>query len=128
MRCPNCGQEFSSAFCPNCGRPSQAQRFCPQCGSRAEGHYCSFCGAPIPSSGESMFDYDSGRRKWTAFFLCLFLGCLGLHRFYVGKIGTGIVWLLLFVAAPGLGVLAALMDLILIVMGKFRDKEGRFLR
>lgn len=36
--------------------------------------------------------------------------------------------LLLFVFAPGLGVLAALVDLILIVMGKFRDKRGWYLR
>lgn len=128
MRCPNCGQEFTGTFCPNCGRASRPQRFCPQCGSRAEGNYCSFCGTKIPASGEYPFADYSDKRKWTAFFLCLFLGGLGMHRFYVGKIGTGIVWLLLFVAAPGLGVLAALVDLILIVMGKFRDKEGRFLR
>jgi len=75
-----------------------------------------------------MLTCDSGKRKWTAFFLCLFLGGLGLHRFYVGKIGTGILWLALFVFAPGLGFLAALVDLILIVMGKFRDKEGNLLR
>lgn len=128
MRCPNCGEEFTGTFCSNCGRPAQPQRFCPQCGSRASGHYCSFCGTRIPSSAEAPFIDYSDKRKWPAFFLCLFLGGLGLHRFYVGKIGTGILMLLLFVFAPGLGVLAALVDLILIVMGKFRDKRGWYLR
>ena len=128
MRCPNCGQEFTGAFCPNCGTASRPQRFCPQCGSRAEGHYCSFCGTRIPAAGAYPFAEQGAKKKWVAFFLCLFLGGLGMHRFYVGKIGTGIVWLALFVFAPGLGILAALVDLILIVTGKFRDKQGWYLR
>ena len=34
------------------------------------------------------------RNKWAAFFLCLFLGFLGAHKFYEGKIGMGILYLL----------------------------------
>jgi len=56
-----------------------------------------------------------------ALLLCLFLGCLGVHRFYVGKVGTGILSLVTF---GGLG-LWALIDFVLIVAGKFTDKEGR---
>ena len=52
--------------------------------------------------------------------LCFFLGALGIHRFYVGKIGTGILMLL---TAGGLGVWV-IIDLIFIIVGKFTDKEG----
>lgn len=33
------------------------------------------------------------RNKWVAFFLCLFLGVFGAHKFYEGKVGTGILYL-----------------------------------
>ncbi len=52
--------------------------------------------------------------------LCLFLGGLGVHRFYVGKIGTGILMLL---TIGGLGIWA-LIDLIMIAVGSFKDKNG----
>jgi len=53
--------------------------------------------------------------------LCFFLGSLGIHRFYVGKIGTGI---LMIITLGGLGIWA-LIDLIMIIVGKFKDKEGK---
>jgi len=52
--------------------------------------------------------------------LCFFLGALGIHRFYVGKIGTGIVQLLTF---GGLGIWA-LVDFIMVVTGNFKDGQG----
>lgn len=55
-----------------------------------------------------------------ALLLCFFFGVLGVHRFYVGKIGTGILQLL---TLGGLGIWA-LVDFILIVVGSFTDKDG----
>lgn len=52
--------------------------------------------------------------------LCFFLGVLGVHRFYVGKIGTGILQL---ITLGGLGIWA-LIDFIMIVVGKFTDGDG----
>lgn len=56
--------------------------------------------------------------------LCFFLGCLGIHRFYVGKTGTGIIQLL---TIGGLGIWV-LVDFLMIVLGKFTDAEGRVVK
>jgi len=53
--------------------------------------------------------------------LCLFVGWLGVHRFFVGKIGTGVLQLC---TLGGLGIWA-FIDLILIICGEFKDKSGR---
>ena len=65
----------------------------------------------------------SEKSRLAALLLCFFLGALGVHRFYVGKIGTGILQL---VTCGGFGIWA-LIDLILILVGAFKDKEGRVL-
>ena len=56
--------------------------------------------------------------------LCFFLGALGVHRFYVGKIGTGILQL---ITLGGLGIWA-MVDFIMVVCGKFTDGEGNTIR
>lgn len=52
--------------------------------------------------------------------LCFFLGVFGVHRFYVGKIGTGILMIL---TLGGLGIWS-LIDFIMIAVGSFKDKQG----
>ena len=52
--------------------------------------------------------------------LCFFLGALGVHRFYVGKIGTGVLMLL---TVGGFGIWT-IVDFILIVVGRFEDADG----
>ncbi|MBO7264044.1 MAG: TM2 domain-containing protein [Alistipes sp.] len=60
-------------------------------------------------------------KNWVATLLFfLFLGGLSVHRFYVGKIGTGILQIL---TAGGLGIWW-LIDFILIVSGAFTDSKG----
>ena len=60
------------------------------------------------------------KRILPALLLCFFFGVFGFHRFYVGKIGTGILQL---ITIGGLG-LWALFDFVLIIIGAFTDKEG----
>ncbi len=55
-----------------------------------------------------------------ALLLCFFLGALGIHRFYVGKIGTGILQL---ITLGGLGIWT-LVDFIILATGNFKDKQG----
>ncbi|MDN4620902.1 TM2 domain-containing protein [Paenibacillus sp. PsM32] len=62
----------------------------------------------------------SRKSNLVSLLLCIFFGYLGIHRFYVGKVGTGL--LMLFTA--GLGGVWVIVDIIIIILGKFRDKEG----
>ena len=59
--------------------------------------------------------------------LAIFVGTFGIHRFYVGKIGSGIAMLLLTLSFIGLLVTGiwALIDIIIIATGNFKDKEGK---
>ena len=58
------------------------------------------------------------------FLLCFFFGSLGVHRFYVGKKGTGV---LMIITIGGLG-LWVVADLIMILVGAFRDIDGRIIK
>ena len=52
-----------------------------------------------------------------------FLGRLGIHRFYMGKIGTGIQWLL----TGGILGIATIVDFIVMLCGRAKDKQGLLL-
>jgi TM2 domain-containing membrane protein YozV len=63
---------------------------------------------------------SSDKKILPAFLLCFFLGMFGAHRFFVGKIGTGVLQLL---TLGGFGIWA-LIDFIMIIVGAFTDKDG----
>jgi len=62
----------------------------------------------------------SEKKRLPAFLLCFLFGSFGAHRFYVGKTGTAVLQL---VTLGGLGIWA-IIDLILIIIGSFTDKQG----
>jgi TM2 domain-containing membrane protein YozV len=64
----------------------------------------------------------SDKSRLGALLFCIFLGVFGAHRFYVGKIGTGILTILTF---GGFGGIWPIVDGIMIVIGSFRDKQDR---
>ncbi|MDR2349313.1 MAG: TM2 domain-containing protein [Deltaproteobacteria bacterium] len=89
-------------YCVNCGiQLPEPSNLCPQCG--------------CPNRG-----LTSTKSLSSVALLCMFFGFLGVHRFYMGKIASGIFMFLTF---GGLG-LWAFADLLWAVCGKFRDQYG----
>ena len=69
------------------------------------------------------YDY-SPKSRIAALLMCIFLGGFGIHYFYVGKIGMGILYLLTF----GFFGIGWFIDTIRIACGTFTDKEGFYLK
>jgi TM2 domain-containing membrane protein YozV len=100
------------AFCSSCGAVIKKEaEICPKCGVRQK----------AASSNNNKMDVSA---NWlTLLLLSIFLGELGVDRFYVGKIGTGILKL---ITVGGCGIWW-LIDLVLIICGKFTDSNGNII-
>ena len=65
----------------------------------------------------------SPKSKLVALLLCFFLGGWGVHRFYVGKIGTGILYLL----TGGGFLIGSIVDFVNILTNNFKDRQGHLI-
>lgn len=73
---------------------------------------------------EQWKEEPSKKKKQVALLLCIFGGYFGLHHFYVGKIGIGILYL----CTVGLFGIGWIVDIIKVATGKFKDKYGHYLK
>ena len=127
-------------FCPECGSKVTAyekaglesdssfddcngnKKICMVCGAEMpeDYYYCINCGSTFGAqfNGTAYFDKNpyamsrDWKNKWIALLLCLFFGYLGIHRFYEGKVVTGIIYFFTF----GLFGIGWIIDLILIAL------------
>lgn len=105
-------------ICPNCGKENPN-----------DSYYCRECGWSLKELGGEKKQIQEPKKEFkpypfkskpVAYVLCIFLGWLGVHRFYVGKIGTGILYAL----TMGLFGVGWFLDLFNLFVGSFRDKKG----
>ena len=61
----------------------------------------------------------SNKSRLVAFLLCYIFGFLGAHRFYVGKKGTAVLYIL----TMGLFGIGLIVDTFKIILGKFEDAQ-----
>lgn len=102
-------------YCTACGKQiHESAMSCPACGAVQQSRpTVAAVAMPAMASG-------TDKRILPAFLLCFFVGLFGAHRFYVGKVGTGIAQIF---TIGGLGIWT-LIDLIMILTGSFTDKNG----
>jgi len=138
MYCRNCGKEVAPAAvaCLACGlAPASGKLFCQNCSAETHpaAEICIKCGVrlagAIPASG--------AKSKLVAGLLGIFIGSLGIHRFYLGYTGIGVAQLLLCLIGGtvtcGITLIASwiwgLIEGILILTGSInKDAQGNPLR
>ena len=89
-------------YCKHCGEIIDKDCvICPKCGKQVEELNSAQPQVIVNNTNTNTNvntnvngQYGRPKNKWTAFFLCLFLGEFGAHKFYEGKTGMGILYLL----------------------------------
>jgi len=137
MFCQKCGCSIpeGAQVCPRCGTAPGETKFCQHCGAVIDKEcvVCPKCGKQVADLRQPQYQqpniiinnannnvntanansFGPGRmkNKWVALVLCFFLGGLGIHKFYEGKVGMGILYIL----TVGLVGIGWLVDLIVIL-------------
>lgn len=135
MFCKNCGQPYvtdEAVLCVRCGAPKGAgNNYCPNCGQPTPvgNQVCMNCGVALNSAA---YGQKGTKSKVAAGLLGIFLGCFGVHNFYLGYTGKAVAQLLLTLVTCGIcspiSGIWGLVEGILILTGSINtDAEGRFL-
>lgn len=117
MVCPKCGSEVGTAkFCPECGANVLDGTAAPQPTIVINNVNTNANTNVVGTAGTGI----SAKSKMVTLILAIVLGAIGAHRFYVGKTGSGILYLF----TMGLFCFGWIYDIIKIASGTFRDGLG----
>lgn len=136
--CPNCNatiEDFDTstgtATCPYCGSVVTDSDFATKKAESAEGQgqgaapvyvqNVAYVQPAVITAPPAPAVVPSGKNQGTALILCYVLGMFGGHRFYTGKVGTGIIWLF----TAGCFFIGWIVDAMNIASGRFTDAAGR---
>ena len=106
--CKHCGQQIDKdcVVCPVCGKQVEDLK------SSQQPVVINNTNANTNSVDVKMENRGTEKNKWVAFVLCLFLGLVGAHKFYEGKILVGVV----YIFTAGLFFVGWIIDLLAILM------------
>ncbi len=133
MFCRNCGEQYvtdEAVMCVKCGaQKGSGNNFCPNCGQTTppNSQVCLNCGVSLAAYGPK-----GDKSKIAAGLLGIFLGCFGVHNFYLGYTGKAVAQLVItlvscFILSP-VSATWGLIEGILILCGKIdRDAKGMML-
>lgn len=138
MYCRECGEKYSNenaVICVKCGTAKGAgNKYCHSCGeqtSNPNAEVCLKCGVSLKNTQVANLG-TSSKNKIVAGLLAIFLGYLGIHRFYLGYNKIGIIQLVLGLAGIitcGLTTIGAsiwaIVDAVLIFTDKLPDFDGQ---
>lgn len=139
-------------YCKNCGEPYATDEavLCVKCGvSKGQGsYYCHNCGKPLAQGSAVCLNCgvanqtvsSNAKSKLAAGLLGIFLGCLGVHNFYLGYTGKAVTQLVLTILGVVLSCVVigvflvlgtsiwGLVEGIMILTGSIdKDGQGNFL-
>ena len=101
-------------------------KYCSKCGAEIQDDaiFCPKCGCSVAPMSHAIDNSVSDKEWLLTLLLCFFLGVFGVHRFYVGRTGSGIAMVL---TIGGLGIWV-LVDFFVILCKNFKDKDGKLVQ
>lgn len=126
-KCPVCGAPMQDDTCGYCGhsekKPAEPTAYATNISQQPIQPQVVQPQIVINNSPQNTMGFTPGiskKNKIVALLLCIFLGYFGAHKFYVGKVGMGILYLF----TMGFFGIGWLIDVILIATGSFKDEFG----
>lgn len=131
MKCSSCGAPIESNKCGYCGSTNNHFKNEVQNSGNQQNGYSQTPGNININIGnlahQDPYTYENGKSPknfGVTLLLSLFLGMFGAHHFYSGRILKGILYLFTF----GLFYIGWFIDVILIILKKYKDSKGRIIR